>query len=135
MANWILKRNDNKDILVLHPQYVWADEMKWSAIARSKPVRLFGGGIDIQEGTKKAGRPISLDGKKAVIKYGDLKRLRDWTDVPELTMTLTHPDGRIFNVTFTDTPIANDKGLFKGYRPSDQSDDDDMQADINLQTV
>ena len=135
MSTWTLKRNDTSETLTLHSQYVWVDEMQWSKIARSKPVRLFGGGIDIQEGTKKAGRPISLDGKKAVIKYGDLKRLRDWTDVPELTMTLTHPDGRTFKVTFTDAPIASTKGLFKEYRPADMSDDDDMQADINLLTI
>ena len=135
MKNWLLKRNDTGETLTLHSQYVWADEMAWTAIARAKPQRLFGGGISIQEGTKKAGRPISLDGKKAVIKYGDLKKLRNWTDVTRLVMTLTHPDGRTFNVTFIDPPITNTKGLFKEYRPADMSDDDDMQADINLLTV
>lgn len=135
MTTWTLKRNDNSQSITLHEQYVWSDETAWTAIARSKPTYLFSGGIDIQEGTKKAGRPITLDGKSATIKRGDLKKLRDWTDVPELTMTLTHPDGRIFDVTFTGTPITNEKGLFKDYRPADQADDDYMQANIHLMTV
>ena len=135
MTNWLLKRNDIGQMLSLHEQYVWTDELSWSDVARGEPTRMLSGGIDIQEGLMLAGRPITLKGANATIKRGKLKTLQAWTNVPEIEMTLTHPDGRVFAVTFSKNPISNEKGLFKDYRPSDQSDDDKMQADISLITI
>lgn len=131
---WQLTRNDNKQTLQLHPQYAWADEYDWTPLAQSDPVYLLNGAMDIQQGEKKAGRPITLNGEKARIMRGDVKTLQTWASVPELTFTLTHPNGDEYQVIFKRPFISNLKEI-KPYRPSDQSDKDTMTADIYFITV
>lgn len=131
---WQLIRNDTKQTLELHPQYTWADEYDWTPLAQSDPVYTLTGAMDIQQGTKKAGRPITLNGNKARITRGDVKMLQAWAIVPELILTLKHPNGQIFDVMFK-RPFINNIKEIKPYRPSDQSDYDNMTADIYLMTI
>lgn len=131
---WQLTRQDTKQTLQLHPQYTWADEYDWTPLAQSDPAYLLNGAIDIQQGTKQAGRPITLNGDKARITRGDVKTLQTWASVPELTFTLTHPNGDEYQVIFK-RPFINNIKEIKPYRPSDQSDKDTMTADIYFITV
>ncbi len=132
--SWILKRNDNGQTIDLHRQYMWSDEYDWSETAQSNPVYMFSGAMDIQQGTKKAGRPITLDCTHARITRGDVKTLQAWSNIPELQMTLTHPDGRTFNVAFR-RPFIDQIKVIIDLRPEDQSDSDKMTANIHLMTV
>jgi hypothetical protein len=132
--SWQLKRNDNQATLSLHNQYWWSDEYGWSSLKQSDPVYTLSGAMDIQQGTMLAGRPITLDCSKARIKRMDVETLQDWTMVPELTMTLTHPDGRTFDVMFT-RPAISDIDAIKNYRAGDEQGNDAFKANIHLLTV
>lgn len=132
--SWQLKRNDNQETLTLHKQYWWSDEYEWSSLKQSEPVFTLSGAVDIQQGTMLAGRPITLDCSKARIKRMDVEMLQDWSMVPELTMMLTHPDGRSFTVLFA-RPALSDIVDIKNYRPSDKQPDDLMTANIHLMTI
>lgn len=132
--SWQLKRNDNQATLTLHKQYWWSDEYEWSSLKQSEPVFTLSGAIDIQQGTMLAGRPITLDCSKARIKRMDIETLQDWSMVPELTMTLTHPDGRTFTVLFA-RPAISDVDAVKNYRAGDEQGNDAFIANINLLTV
>lgn len=134
MTTWQLKRHDNNAVLMLHAQYIWADEYDWSPIKQSTPVYTLSGAMDIQQGTMLAGRPITLDSAYARLKRSDLALLQAWSAVPELTMTLMHPDGRTFTVMFTATALTDIVDI-KNYRPADKSPNDQMAANINLMTV
>ena len=131
---WTLSRNDNSTSLALHAQYYWSDEYEWSPIKQSEPVYTLSGAMDIQQGTMLAGRPITLDCSKARIKRMDLEMLQDWSMVPELTMTLTHPDGRSFTVMFA-RPAMSDIDAIKNYRAGDEQGNDAFKANIHLLTV
>lgn len=134
MQNWHLKRNDNKAVIELHAQYIWADEYDWTSLAQSAPVQTLTGAMDIQQGTMLAGRPITLDCSHARIKRNTVKLLQAWSEVAELEMTLTHPDGRVFTVIFA-RPAISDIIDIKNLRPKDQQDDDPFTANIHLLTV
>lgn len=132
--SWQLKRNDNQATLTLHKQYWWSDEYEWSSLKQSEPVYSLSGAMHIDQGTMLAGRPITLDSTHARLHRADVQLLQGWASVPEITMTLTHPDGRTFNVMFAATALTDIVDI-KGYRPADQSSDDPMTANINLLTV
>ncbi len=132
--SWQLKRNDNRASLSLHSQYWWSDEYGWSSLKQSEPVFTLSGAVDIQQGTMLAARPITLDSTHARLHRADVQLLQGWASVPEMTMTLTHPDGRTFNVMFAATALTDIVDI-KGYRPADQSPDDPFTANINLQTI
>ena len=132
--SWQLKRNDKQASLSLHAQYYWSDEYGWSSLKQSAPVCTLSGAVDIQQGTMLAGRPITLDSTYARLHRADVQLLQGWASVPEMTMTLTHPDGRTFNVMFAATALTDIVDI-KGYRPADQSPDDPMTANIHLMTI
>ncbi len=134
MKEWNLKRNDTGQILSLHAQYTWSDEYAWTALAQSAPVYMLSGAVDVQQGTKLAGRPITLDSSFARITRGDIKTLQAWAAIPENTLTLTHPDGRNFNVLFKQPPLTDIK-VVQPVRPSDEADSDAMTAHLNFLTV
>lgn len=100
MANqeWTLKRKDNGVAVYLPQDMRWDDEFEWNKVAQAAPQRTLSGGLVIQQGIKANGRPITLSGDWVWLDLSILRTLRDWTDVPELEMTLTHYDGREFNV-------------------------------------
>lgn len=136
MANWILKRNDNGQSIELHRQYAWKDEYDWTPLAQSNPIYTLTGGFDIQQGTMLAGRPITLDCTHAELSRATVKTLQAWGEVPELEMTLTHPDGRTFSVAYRRPILSDIKMLFgKDIRPIDELPTDKMTANINLMTV
>lgn len=132
--SWQLKRNDNQATLTLHKQYWWSDEYEWSSLKQSEPVYSLNGAMHIDQGTMLAGRPITLDSTHARLHRADVQLLQGWASVPDMTMTLTHPDGRTFNVIFAATALTDIVDI-KGYRPADQSPDDPMTANIHLMTI
>lgn len=98
--NWKLTRNDNAATVELPEDMRWTDEYDWSAVAQTTPVYSLSGAVLIQQGVKLAGRPITLSGDWVWVNKATVDTLREWSDVPELKMTLTHYDGRKFNVCF-----------------------------------
>lgn len=100
MANWHLRRNDNNEILEFDQDMLWNDEFTWSAVAQTQPVHSLSGAVLVQQGTKLAGRPITLTGDWVWATRQKVEALRSWTDVAGLKMTLTHYDGRSFTVGF-----------------------------------
>lgn len=133
MVMWQLKRNDTKQVIELPEDLYWTDEFDWSRIAQSAPVYMLSGAMSIQQGVKKAGRPITLTGDWVWLKRSDLLTLQSWTDVAELTMTLTHYDGRTFEVIWR----LHDKGISTSpveYTTPEPSDAD-YTATIRLMTI
>lgn len=140
--HWILKRSDaplssdsgaSTTTLHLHPQYIWSDEYDWTPIAQSSPTYALSGAMHIQQGVKKAGRPITLEGTHVWLTRAIIKTLQQWASMPELTMTLSHPDGRTFNVMFRRPFIDNVKPT-KPIRPNDELATDWFKANIHLMT-
>lgn len=111
MANdvWVLKRNDTNERIELPQDIRWRDEFEWSKVAQAAPQRTLSGGLIIQQGVKLNGRQITLSGAWAWHTLATVRRLREWSDTPELEMTLTHYDGREFNVVFRlhDSALGN----------------------------
>ena len=133
MAMWQLKRNDTKQVIELPEDLYWIDEFDWSRIAQSAPVYMLSGAMSIQQGIKKAGSPITLTGYWVSLKRSDLLTLQSWTDVAELTMTLTHYDERTFEVIWR----LHDKGITASpveYTTPEPSDADYI-ATIRLMTI
>jgi hypothetical protein len=101
------------DALTLPDDLLWTDEYgDWSAIAQETGYTL-GGALVIQEGTRLAGRPITLRGAETHgwatrAQVEALRAVAEAADAGPLTLTL--PDGREFSVkfrrpAFTATPI------------------------------
>lgn len=118
----------------LHAQFVWADEFEWTALAQSDPVYTLTGAMDIQQGTKKAGRPITLNGDNVWVSRAELAKLQELAQIPELVMTLTHPKGQSYQVIFG-RPAIDGITPIKQYRPSDDSDDDKYRFHLHFLTV
>lgn len=134
MKEWQLKRTDTNAVIQLHAQYSWSNEHEWTPIAQSSPVYTLTGAMVVQQGTKKAGRPITLDGSVARISRADVQMLRSWSSVAELKMRLTHPDGRVFEVIFS-RPVLSDLKAIKPVRPADEQPDDVFVGHIHFVTV
>ena len=100
MDDIVLTRLDTGAKVFLPPDTRWVDEYEWHAIAQPTPERTLSGGQIIQQGIKKSGRPITLSADNVWLSLADVRRLRDWTDVPELKLQYAHYDGRVFNVAF-----------------------------------
>lgn len=132
-TNWTLKRKDNNAIVTFPQDLIWTDEFAWSAIAQSTPARTLSGALIIQQGTKLAGRPITLGGEWVWHRRADLLTLQSWTAVPELQMTLTHYDQRTFNVIFRSHETAIDASPVLYLTPEDPGEP--YQATLNLMTV
>lgn len=130
---WQLKRNDTNETLDIPEDMMWQDEFSWSKVAQSSPQRSLTGAMFVFQGVKKAGRPITLVGDWVWHTRSDLFKLRSWTDVPKLTMTLTHYDGRTFQVMFRlhDTAI-NAQPV---YYTTPERDTEPYTASIKLMTV
>lgn len=98
--NLQLKRNDTQEVIEFPQDFRWIDEHEWQAVAQMQPERTLSGSQIIQQGVKQAGRPITLSADNVWHSLATVQKLRDWTDVPELKMTYTHYDGRVFTVIF-----------------------------------
>ena len=105
--NWTLTRKDNNDSLELPADMRWRDEFDWQALAQSSVQYSLGGSAIIQQGTMLAGRPVTLGGEWIWLDRATLTTLAAWADVPELEMTLAHPDGRQLNVCFARPALSD----------------------------
>ncbi len=97
----------------------WADEFAWSAVARSAEYSLTGALI-VEEATKQAGRPITLEGKSESQGYIWLERsvilaLHALVATPLWTGTLTLADGRTFSVMFRDDGLSAEPVLHQNH--------------------
>lgn len=90
--------------------------------------------MDIQQGTKKAGRPITLNGDDTRTTRADLAKLQAWADIPELEMTLRHPKGKTYQVIFA-RPAITDIDFIKQYKPEDDEDDDKCTLNLHFLTI
>lgn len=78
----------------------WADELSWSAVEQTQTYTTTGA-LLIEEATKQAGRPYTLEGSedRAWCTRSLVLALRAWADTPGAVMTLTIR-GVARNVTF-----------------------------------
>lgn len=129
---WTLSTSD--DTIHLHEQFIWADEYTWQALAQSDPVYTLTGAMDIQQGTKKAGRPITLNGDDTRTTRADLAKLQEWADIPELILALRHPKGKEYKVIFA-RPAITDIDFIKQYKPKDDEDDDKCTLNLHFLTI
>lgn len=129
---WHLSTDSDK--LELHAQFVWADEFNWTALAQSDPVYTLTGAMIIQQGTKKAGRPISLNGDNTRTTRADLAKLQAWAEVPELKLTLRHPQGKAYQVIFA-RPAITDIKFIKQHKPKDDKDEDKCTFNLHFLTI
>ena len=104
---WTLTRKDNQAAIELPEDMRWLDEFDWQSLAQTEPGYTLGGAVIIQQGTKLAGRPVTLGGEWIWLARADLVTLQAWADVPELEMTLAHPDGRSFSVCFARPALSD----------------------------
>lgn len=104
---FVLTRKDNNDSLELPADMRWRDEFDWQALAQSQVQYSLGGSAIIQQGTMLAGRPVTLGGEWIWLDRATLTTLAAWADVPELEMTLAHPDGRQLNVCFARPALSD----------------------------
>ncbi len=130
---WKLIRKDTQASVSLPDDMQWADEFNWSAIAQTNPVYSLTGAVLVQQGTKQAGRPITLSGDWVWHPLYIVRTLRDWSDVPELEMTLNTPDGRQFNVIFRTHDTALGKVEPVRYSAPPAADDQYLLT-LNLMT-
>ena len=107
MTPWTLTRKDNNATLELPADMRWRDEFDWQALAQSQVQYSLGGSAIIQQGTMLAGRPVTLGGEWIWLDRATLETLAAWADVPELEMTLAHPDGRQLNVCFARPALSD----------------------------
>lgn len=131
--HWTLTRTDTDDVIKLHPQFEWVDEFDWTPIAQSEPVYTLTGAMALERGIKQAGRPITLDGKLAVLTHHTLKKLLGWAGLG-LALKLGCPDGRIFAVVFDRSPLSDVKE-FVIHRYSDKEGKDLYHATIRFLTI
>lgn len=104
---FVLTRKDNNATLELPADMRWRDEFDWQALAQSSVQYSLGGSAIIQQGTMLAGRPVTLGGEWIWLDRATLETLAAWADVPELEITLTHPDGRRLNVCFARPALSD----------------------------
>ena len=107
--HWTLTRKDNNERLELPARLRWTDEHDWQAIAQATPQYSLGGAVIVQQGTKLAGRPVTLgnEDQHNWLRKATITTLLAWADVPELEMTLTTPDGRSYNTCFARPALSN----------------------------
>ena len=128
-----LTRKDNNTRLELPDLLRWTDEHDWSPLAQASPQYSLGGAVIVQQGSKLAGRPVTLGGEDDHnwLRRETLATLHDWAAVPELELTLDY-HGRTLNVIFRNheqalaaTPVwwTNDE------------DSDCYRAEIRLMTL
>ena len=131
--SWQLKRNDTNAKIELPTDFQWVDEFNWSKIAQSAPQYTLTGAIDVQQGTKQAGRPITLSGDWVWVTRGIVSLLQSWCQIPELTMTLTCQDGQEYSVMWRlhDNAIDADPVDYQ----SPETDDDPYTATFKLMTI
>lgn len=111
----------------------WVDEFSWSPVAQTKTYTTTGA-LLIEEGTRQAGRPITLEGRidTAWCPRSMVDQLRAWAATPGIVLSLTIR-GVTRNVTFDHEGGNALKGfpvLF--YADGSIADDDNYVPSIKL---
>ena len=104
-----LMRKSTGETIQLEDGFFWSDE-NWAVIEQNQEYAI-SGALIIQEGRKKAGRPITLqpaNKTKGWIKLSDLNTLRLWQNLQEqFTLQFEWPhDNRQFDVIFNHQDTA-----------------------------
>lgn len=132
---WILTRDDTKDLIELHSQFVWVDEHTWQALAQSDPAYTLTGAAIIEQSIKKGGRPITLNGDNALIRRDTLETLKAWANTPALTLTLTHPKGQEYAVIFSRPAVSEVRAFGRQLRAEDSQEDDKLHVNLHFLTA
>lgn len=130
------------DAIVLPDTLVWEDEITWSPVAQSVETSLTGALIR-EEGTRLAGRPITLVGKSDSNSHtgwmtrAALLTLRAALIVADATFTLTLHDARTFTVAPRQDPLdAEPLPVYRSFSPANPTSDRwYLVRTIRLQTV
>lgn len=84
----------------------WADEFAWSPLVQSSEYSLTGALI-VQEATKLAGRPITLEAQRDTwVTRATVLAVQALAETPGWSGALTLHDGRTFTVGFRDDRIS-----------------------------
>lgn len=125
----------NGESVVLSHDFLWTDEFAWSDLAQTAPERTLSGSQIIQQGVKKAGRPITLepaDSNMAWTRRDVVETLQRWAMLPETKFTLTLPQGT-FSVIFDNSQTAVSAKLVIGF--GSLNADDDFLLTLKFLTV
>jgi hypothetical protein len=108
----------------LDPDLYWADEYQWQAVEQSVSFSLKGA-LLVQQGTKLAGRPITLqpvDDSSAWLTRSAVDQLKAWADTPLLTLSLAGLRGATRSVMFRQQDGALDSRPVVHFSDVDGSD-------------
>lgn len=115
-----LIRKLTSETVRLEDGFLWSDEFDWQPIEQNHE-RAVNGALITQEGTKLAGRPISLvspNSEQGWIKRADLSILKDWSakQGEKFTLVFEYPhDKRQFTVIFNHAEKAIEASPVKGF--------------------
>lgn len=121
-----LKRKATAETVTLSDGFLWSDEFDWDAVEQEQRYAV-NGALIIQEGTKQAGRPITLTAEKdmAWTKRHIASTLKTWASHAgeqfELEFEYVH-DTRRFNVIFNHASKAIEAKPVKNF-PSVSDDE------------
>lgn len=109
----------------------WVDEFSWSPVQQTKTYTITGA-LLIEEGTRLAGRPITLEGRieTAWCARSTIKQLRTWAATPGIVLALTIR-GTARNVTFD----HENGGALKGFPVLFYADGSIADADLYVPTI
>lgn len=113
-------RKLTNETVPLENGFLWSDEFAWKPIEQNQEFSV-DGTLIVQEGKKKAGRPITLlskTDKQGWIKRSALSKLQDWSALQDeqFTLIFEYPhDTRQFNVIFNHAQGAIEADPVKGF--------------------
>lgn len=121
----LIRKATNQTVL-LENGFLWSDEFDWKPIEQ-KQDRAIDGALIVQEGKKKAGRPITLIPSEASmgwVKRRELSKIMDWSALQEhFYLEFDYPhDKRKFKVIFNHEAGAIEAKPVKGL-PTVSEDD------------
>lgn len=94
------------DSITLPKQLRWSDEFDWSPVKQTLTPTLTGS-LLVEENVTQIGRPITLLSEGGVwCPRSEVLALKAREAIPGQVMTLTLADGRQFQVTFRQDPVA-----------------------------
>ncbi|MBA3008512.1 MAG: hypothetical protein FP810_18465 [Desulfocapsa sp.] len=113
---------DSTTTITLPDDTLWRDELDWSPVDQSIEYML-SGALDIQGGTRLAGRPITLGGDESSswLARVTILALMTWAGIAGQSLTLDY-HGRIFTVMFRhqDAPAVDAKAVLEQVPPADE---------------
>ena len=109
----------NGTTLTLSDDLLWSDEFEWSSLAQTEPERTLTGSYIIQQGIKRAGRPITLappDKQMAWHTRAVAETVQAWSELPETQFTLIMRDVRykVVFVSVSASPVLGFGGTEAG---------------------